>query len=175
MYVHVCVFCLIIRYEVRGCDVIWAIKDHAISHTFFDEGAATFFLPHLSSERVQEEGREEEGCVVEVSPFKRTKYALDKMATMTHEGGPGHEEAAAASAKEENAVGVALGPDWHENLKMTGKKTDEVRILFSNHLSIPLLPPPPALSHSSHLHQTLPILYYNLSLPSLCYDYMTVM
>ena len=32
---------------MHGCQVVWAIKDDAIGNTFFDEGAATFFLPHL--------------------------------------------------------------------------------------------------------------------------------
>jgi len=35
------------RYEIHGCQVLWAIRDDAIGNTFFDEGAATFFLPHL--------------------------------------------------------------------------------------------------------------------------------
>lgn len=38
---------LVFRYEMHGCQVLWAIKDDAIGNTFFDEGAATFFLPHL--------------------------------------------------------------------------------------------------------------------------------
>lgn len=32
---------------MHGCQVLWAIKDDAIGNTFFDKGAATFFLPHL--------------------------------------------------------------------------------------------------------------------------------
>lgn len=35
------------RYEMHGCQVLWAIRDGAIGNTFFDEGSATFFLPHL--------------------------------------------------------------------------------------------------------------------------------
>ena len=37
----------IFRYEMHGCQVLWAIRDDTIGNTFFDEGAATFFLPHL--------------------------------------------------------------------------------------------------------------------------------
>lgn len=127
------------RYEVEGCDVIWTIKDHAISHTFFDEGAATFFLPHLNSERMEEEERK--GAVVEVSLCKRTKYALDRMLLGTHEGSDRSEEVVAASGKEK-MVGVALGPDWHANLKMTGKEADQVRISPLLHSALSSSSPP---------------------------------
>ena len=53
-------------YEVQGCEVIWAIKDSSITHTFIDSGAAAFFLPHLASEK-------DEGA----GPIKRHKYQLD--------------------------------------------------------------------------------------------------
>jgi len=39
--------CFTCRYEVSSCEVIWAIKHDTISATFFDAGAAQFFLPHL--------------------------------------------------------------------------------------------------------------------------------
>lgn len=107
--------------------MVWAIKDHSIGHTFFDEGAATFFLPHLVSEGggaategggAAAEG-EEPGGMVEVSPLKRTKYTLDKRPAFK---GRGHLEEAGHGG----TMGGALGPDWHSDLKMIGKGFDEV-------------------------------------------------
>jgi hypothetical protein len=39
------------RYEIEGCEVIWAIKDDAITHTFIDTGAAQFFAPTLNRKK----------------------------------------------------------------------------------------------------------------------------
>ena len=39
------------RYEIEGCEVIWAIKDASITNTFVDAGAAQFFLPRLTQEK----------------------------------------------------------------------------------------------------------------------------
>ena len=39
------------RFELSGCEVLWAIKDDAIGNNFFDKGAATFLLPHLDSSK----------------------------------------------------------------------------------------------------------------------------
>ena len=44
-----CMLLSFCSYELHGCQVLWAIKDDAIGNTFFDKGAATFFLPHLES------------------------------------------------------------------------------------------------------------------------------
>lgn len=43
--------CFFSRYEVEGCEVIWAIKDKAIGNTFFDAGAAQFLIPSLDAGR----------------------------------------------------------------------------------------------------------------------------
>ncbi len=53
-------------YEVEGCEVVWAIKDESISHTFVDAGAAQFFLPQLSADKQLAEG-----------PSKRRKYTTE--------------------------------------------------------------------------------------------------
>jgi len=42
---------------VEGYEVIWAIKDKSISHTFVDAGAAQFFLPELNKEKDIMNGR----------------------------------------------------------------------------------------------------------------------
>lgn len=55
------------RYEIEGCEVIWAIKDKSIASTFVDEGAAQFFLPHLNSEKQQAH-----------QIVKRQKFSIDR-------------------------------------------------------------------------------------------------
>ena len=50
--------------------MLWAIKDEAIGSTFFDRGAATFFLPHLESSVPV---AEEKHMSLE-NNMKRTKY-----------------------------------------------------------------------------------------------------
>ena len=65
---HICssVVVCISRHEIKGCEVIWTIKDSYITSTFVDAGAAQFFLPHLNSEKNTEN-----------IPSKRLKYVLD--------------------------------------------------------------------------------------------------
>ena len=75
---------LLLRYELSGCQVVWAIKDASIGHTFFDEGAAKFFLSHLQTPHHSvssggggvEEGNET-GGLIKTKPLKRMKYMLD--------------------------------------------------------------------------------------------------
>ena len=62
-------------YEVTGCEVVWAIRDDSISSTFFDAGAATFFLPHL--EQQQSALPSVVGGGETKMPLKRLKYMLD--------------------------------------------------------------------------------------------------
>lgn len=56
------------RYEIQGCEVIWAIKDKSIGNTFFDAGAAEFLIPKLTA-------------VNRETPIecKRTKYTMEGM------------------------------------------------------------------------------------------------
>ena len=69
------------RYEIKNCQVIWAIKDDSIGTTFFDEGAARFFLSTLeesSSPPEEKEKSDEAGHVlVRSKPMKRMRYMLD--------------------------------------------------------------------------------------------------
>lgn len=55
------------RYEIEGCEVIWAIKDKSISSTFVDPGAGEFFMAELNKEKETQEGK----------PSKRLKYTVD--------------------------------------------------------------------------------------------------
>ena len=59
-------------YELHGCQVLWAIKDDAIGNTFFDKGAATFFLPHLESSLPVSMERQNMK-----SSVKRMKYGIE--------------------------------------------------------------------------------------------------
>ena len=100
---------------------MWAIKDSSITHTFFDEGAATFFLPHLASQPAEKQAASASSDggddIVEVSPLKRTKYTVESHSRT----GNGNEDDVKGVG-----TGGALGPDWHSELKMTGKAFDEV-------------------------------------------------
>ena len=109
---------------MSGCEVMWAIKDQSITRTFFDEGAATFFLPHLAAGQdtaAQKNADSASGSdydIVEVSPLKRTKYTIER-----------HGRTGNGNGKETGmGVGGALGPDWHSELRMTGKGFDDVSI-----------------------------------------------
>ena len=119
-YIHTCTC----RYEVRGCEIVWAIKDSSITRTFFDEGAATFFLPHLASQPAEKQAASSDGGddIVEVSPLKRTKYTIESHSRTGNGNGDGTKSGAGMG------TGGALGPDWHSELKMTGKAFDEVSI-----------------------------------------------
>ena len=59
-------FCLCLRYEIAGCDIVWAVKDEFISHTFIDKGAAAFLLQHLGEDKP-----------LDLGPMKRHKYTHD--------------------------------------------------------------------------------------------------
>ena len=69
------------RYEIKNCQVIWAIKDDSIGTTFFDEGAARFFLSTLeeSSSPPEEKEKSDKASHVLISskPMKRMRYMLD--------------------------------------------------------------------------------------------------
>ena len=78
-----------ISHEIRDCEVVWAIKDETIGTTFFDEGAARFFLRSAvvkgQDGRVEEDkpkvavegqgGRMDDKG--EMAPLKRMQYMLD--------------------------------------------------------------------------------------------------
>lgn len=56
----------VFRYEIENCQVIWAIKDKSVGATFFDAGAAHFFLPCF------QEAKQEDN-----EPSKRLRYTSD--------------------------------------------------------------------------------------------------
>ncbi|CAI7993479.1 Pyridine nucleotide-disulfide oxidoreductase domain-containing protein 1 [Geodia barretti] len=90
-------------YEVKGCQVVWVIRHTAICHTFVDEGAAVFFLPHL---------HDDSGCHGDTAELrKRTKYVCEGVGEGREERGEGEKE----------RIGSALGPDWHTGRQMKGR------------------------------------------------------
>ncbi|XP_020373590.1 pyridine nucleotide-disulfide oxidoreductase domain-containing protein 1 [Rhincodon typus] len=92
-------------YEVEGCEVIWAIKDKAIGNTFFDAGAAEFLIPQLKADKPEV-----------LLPCKRTKYTTEGL------------EQERKALTEDGAHGSALGPDWHEGMKLKGTKQISHRV-----------------------------------------------
>lgn len=56
--------------------MIWVIKDSSIGSTFFDEGAATFLLPHLKT-RDESSAKPDSDDTVKNKPLKRMRYLLD--------------------------------------------------------------------------------------------------
>ena len=133
---------------MSGCEVVWAIRDSSIGSTFFDEGAATFFLPHLSTPHYSSAAEcgssMEERSTVRTRPMKRMKYMLDpldegetkmdsiaapgsatdqqpEMATCQQQMGSGDRKIVSAkSCPCPSSVGSALGPDWSSDLAFRG-------------------------------------------------------
>lgn len=60
------------RYEVEGCEVIWAVKDKAIGNAFFDAGAAQFLIPALETNKPERP-----------VPCKRSRYTTEEPAPGT--------------------------------------------------------------------------------------------
>ncbi|XP_033888769.2 pyridine nucleotide-disulfide oxidoreductase domain-containing protein 1 isoform X1 [Acipenser ruthenus] len=99
-------------YEIEGCEVIWAVKDKAMGNTFFDAGAAHFLVPQLESAKPKAP-----------AICKRTKYSTEACFVL----GPEHQE---QSAAERGELGSALGPDWHEGIKLKGTKEVSHKVHF---------------------------------------------
>ncbi|GIX78697.1 pyridine nucleotide-disulfide oxidoreductase domain-containing protein 1 [Caerostris extrusa] len=86
-------------YEIENCQIIWAIKDKSVGATFFDAGAAKFFLPSLH------EGKQEVSFL-----SKRWKYELE------------------GSSQSKSVMGSALGPDWSVKINLNGKTVEKRNI-----------------------------------------------
>uniref|UniRef100_A0A8C5FCQ8 Pyridine nucleotide-disulfide oxidoreductase domain-containing protein 1 n=1 Tax=Gadus morhua TaxID=8049 RepID=A0A8C5FCQ8_GADMO len=84
-------------FEVRGCEVVWAVKDKAIGNTFFDAGAAQFLIPSLEAQRPPRD-----------AVCKRARYT-------TEQGGDRRRPGSGSTG-----AGSALGPDWHEGFLLRG-------------------------------------------------------
>lgn len=101
-----------IVHEIRGVDIVWAIKDEHISATFVDPGAAEFFQEKLFETEDKSPGVKEENKGI----VKRIKYTTVK-------GG-----------NKNFGTGAALGPDWHGgrwDMEGNSKAARNVRIEYS--------------------------------------------
>lgn len=99
---------------MQGCEVVWAIRHSSICHTFVDEGAAVFFLPHL--EDVPSRRAEESAS----GPVKRTRYVYDTPPKEEKRAEGGAEGGAESEGRGCAGVGSALGPDWQSGRQMKG-------------------------------------------------------
>ncbi|XP_010899057.1 pyridine nucleotide-disulfide oxidoreductase domain-containing protein 1 [Esox lucius] len=95
-------------YEVEGCEVVWAVKDNAIGNTFFDVGAAQFLIPTLNTDKPER-----------AATCKRVRYTIDgQPAIQGPDIATGVDRLGQCRAFEE--PGSALGPDWHEGIRLRG-------------------------------------------------------
>jgi len=92
-------------YELKGCEVIWAIKADTIGNVFLDKAAANFLLENLDNEADQQPRKSE------TTIFKRKKYTIARESRRTEKG-------------KESIQGGALGPDWSLNARLEGKESD---------------------------------------------------
>jgi hypothetical protein len=102
-------------YEVKNCEVIWTIKDAAIGTTFFDEGAAKFFLSAfedgpMSQEEEEKEGKDEK-VLIKSKPMKRMRYMLDSTDNPSL-----HLQCQPERQTSSTDRGSALGPDWSSGI-----------------------------------------------------------
>ncbi|KAM9705305.1 pyridine nucleotide-disulfide oxidoreductase domain-containing protein 1 isoform 1-T2 [Menidia menidia] len=99
-------------YEVEGCEVVWAVKDKAIGNTFFDPGAAQFFIPSLEAQKPES-----------ATPCKRPRYTTeDQPQTFTAES------SSRVRGDAPTGPGSALGPDWHGGLELRGAQQVSRRV-----------------------------------------------
>ena len=72
--------CFSYRYELKGCEVIWAIKADTIGNVFLDKAAANFLLENLDNEADQQPRKSE------TTIFKRKKYTIARESRRTEKG-----------------------------------------------------------------------------------------
>ncbi|MEQ2230136.1 Pyridine nucleotide-disulfide oxidoreductase domain-containing protein 1 [Ilyodon furcidens] len=103
-------------YEVKGCEVIWAVKDKAIGNTFFDAGAAQFLITSLEADKAEAAG-----------PCKRLRYTMEEPAPDAVQTFTADEY---SRGQNPGAVepGSALGPDWHRGIELQGAEQVSHRV-----------------------------------------------
>lgn len=114
-------------------DIVWAIKDASICAHFVDPGAAEFFLQcKLSQAAGQPLSKDDPNVTLAQSsiddkrtpPSKRRKYTITSI-------GPSTSAAGNASHTQDINFGSALGPDWHQGVKLKGGSLlKNVQILY---------------------------------------------
>ncbi|XP_043964794.1 pyridine nucleotide-disulfide oxidoreductase domain-containing protein 1 isoform X1 [Gambusia affinis] len=103
-------------YEVRRCEVIWAVKDKAIGNTFFDAGAAQFLIPSLEADKEQAAApcKRQRFTTAEPTPDAAHTFTADEYSRGQN---PGPVES-----------GSALGPDWHRGIELRGAEQVSRRV-----------------------------------------------
>ncbi|CAL1528894.1 unnamed protein product [Lymnaea stagnalis] len=99
-------------HELEGCEVIWAIKDKSIAHTFVDPGAGEFFMEYVN--KVKDNTQE--------GVSKRLKYTT--------------EETNRKSPVQSNVMGSALGPDWATRLQIHGPQEVSHRVHIEHQVEV---------------------------------------
>ena len=116
---------------------MWVIKDSSISHVFFDEATARFFIPALT----KKSGGDSEASGDETRPTKRIKYTLMKYedpggdskgkTILVASKGDQNRRVEIGNERERGSEdrGAALGPDWSSGLDLAGQ-LKEVNIVL---------------------------------------------
>uniref|UniRef100_A0A914Y8E0 Pyridine nucleotide-disulfide oxidoreductase domain-containing protein 1 n=1 Tax=Panagrolaimus superbus TaxID=310955 RepID=A0A914Y8E0_9BILA len=98
-----------LAYELKGVEIIWAIRHLTIAASYFDKQAATLFLPRLAAGRLNESLKPE---------AVRTRYTISSHIESTSEADPS------------TSGGCALGPYWLSKLEQKdGNKKRKVHII----------------------------------------------
>ncbi|KAH6939306.1 hypothetical protein HPB50_016932 [Hyalomma asiaticum] len=105
-------------HEISGCQVLWAVRENSIGATFFDPGAAQFFLPQLSA------GGSESSAVT----------GNDATA------GCGDSSCSSHVYQDSSLPGSALGPDWAKGRVLQGGTQKKVHIEYSCEVRMLLTP-----------------------------------
>lgn len=103
-------------HEIRGCQVLWVVRENSIGATFFDPGAAQFFLPQLSSE----------GTASSAKPEQAEDF--------------GDLESSSHANQDLLPAGSALGPDWAKGRVLQGGTQKNVHIEYSCEVRMLLTP-----------------------------------
>ena len=95
-------------YELKGVDIVWAIKDDSISATFVDAGAGEFFVRDFEAKEEENNGN---------TPIKRLKYSVSRA----------NIDSTTFFSTTESTGGGALGPDWHNEIQTKGLSDDGLK------------------------------------------------
>ncbi|XP_064455102.1 pyridine nucleotide-disulfide oxidoreductase domain-containing protein 1-like [Ornithodoros turicata] len=93
-------------YELQQCEVVWVLRHSSMGATFFDPGAAHFFLEH------QKHGQ-----------APPTKPLVMRKRTMYHVAG--------CPESSQDVLGSALGPDWASGCSIKGSSEKKVHIEYN--------------------------------------------
>ncbi|XP_065287601.1 pyridine nucleotide-disulfide oxidoreductase domain-containing protein 1 isoform X1 [Dermacentor albipictus] len=107
-------------HEMGGCQVLWVVREKSIGATFFDPGAAQFFLPQLSAEKSESTAS--------------SAIAEQDTADCGDSKCPSH------ANQDSLPPGSALGPDWAKGRVLQGGTQKNVHIEYSCEVRLLLTP-----------------------------------